>query len=82
VVTSKDSGTVDDGTEEANFKEEVNPEIDDLPNQVVYHLILEDIDISYRIDTNSNVVVEKANVHHDFANKRRYKFLAHRDKVR
>jgi tRNA (adenine37-N6)-methyltransferase len=82
VVTNKVSDTIDDGTEEAIFNEEVYPEIADLPNQVVYHLILEGIDISYRIDSDSNVVVEKANVHPDFANKSRYKFLEHRDKAR
>ncbi|KAF3339236.1 hypothetical protein FCM35_KLT16707 [Carex littledalei] len=66
----------------ANFKEELSPETANALNQVVYHLILEGIDVSYRIDENSNVVVEKANVHPNFANRSRYSYLAHRDKVR
>lgn len=82
VVINKVRDIVDEETEEDNFKEEVYPETTNALNQVVYHLILEGIDVSYRIDENSNVVVEKANVHPDFANKSRYSYLAHRDKVR
>ncbi|XP_078150530.1 tRNA-thr(GGU) m(6)t(6)A37 methyltransferase isoform X2 [Carex rostrata] len=82
VVTNKVSDIVDEETEEANFKEELSPETANALNQVVYHLILEGIDVSYQIDENSNVVVEKANVHPDFANRSRYSYLAQRDKVR
>ncbi|KAJ4745073.1 tRNA (Adenine(37)-N6)-methyltransferase [Rhynchospora pubera] len=81
-VATKSSDAVCEEIEEVNFKEEIYPQSTDHPNEVVYHLILEGIDVSYRIDENLNVVVEKANVHPDFANKKRHSYLAHRDSVR
>ncbi|CAI9098691.1 OLC1v1035381C1 [Oldenlandia corymbosa var. corymbosa] len=45
--------------EEAENVEEV--EVSTSSDYIIYHLILEGLDVSYRIDVNSNVVVEKVN---------------------
>lgn len=35
---------------------------------VIYHLILEGLDLSYRIDGNGNVIVEKVSISSEFPN--------------
>jgi len=48
-----------------------------------YHLILEGIDISYRIDSSSNIMVEKATLLSDAKNLKisRYNYLTWREKL-
>lgn len=36
--------------------------------RIIYHLILEGLDLSYRIDSNGNVVVEKVSISSEFLN--------------
>ncbi|KQJ90318.1 hypothetical protein BRADI_4g30797v3 [Brachypodium distachyon] len=48
---------------------------------VVYHLHLEGIDVSYRIDDNSNIVVDNAALLPSATNERRFSYLTWRDKL-
>ncbi|XP_047049964.1 uncharacterized protein LOC124655040 [Lolium rigidum] len=48
---------------------------------VAYHLHLEGIDVSYKIDENSNVVVDNAALLHSAANQNRCCYLTWRDKI-
>ncbi|XP_028775399.1 uncharacterized protein LOC114732266 isoform X2 [Neltuma alba] len=41
-------------------------------NEVIYHLILEGLDVSYRIDDNSNVIVEKVSTFAGLSNDRNF----------
>lgn len=55
----------DDNEPESILEEDTGVEnggtlVSSVSNDVVYHLILEDLDVSYTIDTNSNVHVERA----------------------
>lgn len=53
----------------------------DLSTSVVYHLHLEGIDVSYKIDQDSNIVVENAALLSSAVNQHRYSFLTWREKV-
>ena len=48
---------------------------------VIYHLHLEGIDVSYRIDQGSNIVVEDATLLPGAGNQNRHGYLAWRDKL-
>ena len=48
---------------------------------VIYHLHLEGIDVSYRIDQGSNIVVEDATLLPGAGNQNRHSYLAWRDKL-
>ena len=51
--------------------------------EIVYHLILEGLDVSYRIDGNGNVIVEKISESSTISNSRRNgsNYLAFRDRL-
>lgn len=50
---------------------------------ILYHLILEGLDVSYRIDCNSNVIVEKAKISSEFSssNRSRCNYLMWREQL-
>lgn len=50
-------------------------------SSVVYHLHLEGIDVSYRIDQDSNIAVENAALLPSAVNQNRYSYLTWRDKL-
>ncbi|XP_015696528.1 uncharacterized protein LOC102720455 isoform X2 [Oryza brachyantha] len=53
----------------------------DPSTSVVYHLHLDGIDVSYRIDQDSNIVVENAALLSSAVNQHRYSYLTWREKV-
>lgn len=50
---------------------------------IIYHLILEGVDVSYRIDFNGNVIVEKAIISSEFSsnNRNRCNYLMWREQL-
>ena len=52
--------------------------------EIIYHLILEGMDFSYRIDCNGNVIVEKVHLSSGipFGNKKRCNYLMWKDKLK
>jgi len=55
--------------------------VDGACSGVIYHLHLEGIDVSYRIDQGSNIVVEDATLLPGAGNQNRHGYLAWRDKL-
>ncbi|XP_042380024.1 uncharacterized protein LOC121972418 [Zingiber officinale] len=50
-------------------------------NEVVYHLVLEGIDISYKMASNANILVEKASMLPDYKRSHHYSYSMWKDKL-
>jgi hypothetical protein len=78
-----DTSDVDEQLDETAFDHE--REQDSLNSmEVIYHLILEGLDVSYRIDHDGNVIVEKVSTSAVLDNKLNssYNYLTWKDKLR
>jgi hypothetical protein len=78
-----DTSDVDEQLDEKAFAHE--KEQDSLNStEVIYHLILEGLDVSYRIDHDGNVIVEKVSTSAVLDNKLNssYNYLTWKDKLR
>jgi hypothetical protein len=64
-----------------DYRKTEDCEATDSCSVVAYHLHLEGIDVSYKIDENSNVVVDNAALLHTAANQNRCCYLTWRDKI-
>uniref|UniRef100_A0ACD5XLI6 Uncharacterized protein n=1 Tax=Avena sativa TaxID=4498 RepID=A0ACD5XLI6_AVESA len=64
-----------------DYRKKEDCEVTDSCSAVAYHLHLEGIDVSYKIDENSNIVVDNAALLHSAANQNRCCYLTWRDKL-
>jgi hypothetical protein len=75
-VTDNGRSKIDNGCNNDEDRQSV-----DSSTSVVYHLHLEGIDVSYRIDQDSNIVVENAALLSSAVNQHQYNYLTWREKV-
>ncbi|XP_052167789.1 uncharacterized protein LOC127784505 [Oryza glaberrima] len=75
-VTDNGGSKIDNDCSNDEDRQSVDPS-----TSVVYHLHLEGIDVSYRIDQDSNIVVENAALLSSAVNQHRYSYLTWREKV-
>uniref|UniRef100_A0A0D3H742 TsaA-like domain-containing protein n=1 Tax=Oryza barthii TaxID=65489 RepID=A0A0D3H742_9ORYZ len=74
-VTDNGGSKIDNDCSNDEDRQSVDPS-----TSVVYHLHLEGIDVSYRIDQDSNIVVENAALLSSAVNQHRYSYLTWREK--
>jgi hypothetical protein len=64
-----------------DYRNKEDCEATDSCSVVAYHLHLEGIDVSYKIDENSNIVVDNAALLHSAANQNRCSYMTWSDKL-